>query len=148
MGESFIFHLKSLLLVMHVLLSIFYCRSFASGILDVFASFEICFTTRFGGRLCSSENFSRVPQCLGLKDVGNIVLARSLQNFLLGRVAKRMVSALGRKFSLKVASLQHRFLMFLVAIFNKFRETAFQLISGSLCLRWEGGRTLNFSSVM
>ena len=113
-----------------------------------FASFEICFSTRFGGRLCSSENFSRVPQCLGLKDLGNIVLARSLQPFLLGMVARRMGSVGGKKLQLKVASLLHLFQMFLVAIFNKFRETAFQLISGSLCLRWEGGSTSNFSSVM
>ena len=79
MGESIIFHLKSLLLVMHVFLSILYCRSFASGILKVLASFKICLATMLGGRLCSSVNFSSVPQCLGLKDLENIALARSLQ---------------------------------------------------------------------
>ena len=79
MGESIIFHLKSLLLVMHLFLSILYCRSFASGMLEVLASLENCLATTFGGRLCSSVNFSSVPQCLGLKDLGNIALARSLQ---------------------------------------------------------------------
>ena len=135
-------------MVIHVFLSILYCRSFAPGILEVLASFEICFATRFGGRLCSSVNFSSVPQCLWLKDLGNMALARSLQPFLLGRVARRMGLAFERKFPLKDASLLHLFLMFLVAILNKFRETAFQLISGSLCLSWEGGRTSNFQSII
>ena len=134
MGESIIFHLKSLLLVMQVFLSILYCRSIALGILEVLASFEICLTTVSGGRLCSSVNFFSVPQCLGLKDLGNIALARSLQPFLLGRVARRIGSELGRKFPLKDVSLLHLFLMFLVAILSRFRETAFQLISGSLWL--------------
>ena len=87
------------------------------------------------------DNFSRVPQCLGLKVLGNRVLAVSLHHFLQERVAKRMGSAVGRKFPLDVASLLHLVLMFLVAMFNMFRETAFQFISGSLCFRWEGGST-------
>ena len=92
--------------------------------------------------MCFSVNFSSVPKCLGLKDLGNIALARSLQPFLLGRTARRIGSVLGRKFPLKTESLLHLFLMFLVAILRRFRETAFQLISGSLCLSWEGGEDL------
>ena len=139
-GESVTFHLKSLLLVMQVFLSILYCRSFASGILEVLVSFVICLATASGGRLCSSVNFSNVPQCLGLKVLGNIALARSLQPFLLGRVARRIGSELGRRFPLKEVSLLHLFLMLLVAMLSRFRETTFQLISGSLNLSWEGGR--------
>ena len=134
------FHLKSLLLVMQVFLSILYCRSFASGIFEVLARFMICFATRSGGRLWSSVNFPKVPQCLGLKVLRNISLAKCLQPFLLGRVARRMGLELGRKFPLKEASLLHLLLQSLVAMFRRFRETVFQLISGSLDFSWEGGR--------
>ena len=96
MGKSFIFHLKSLSLVLQVFLRILYCRSLASRISEVLASFVICFSTRFRGSLCSSENFSRVPQCLGFKVLGNKELAMSLHPFLLGRVARRMGSVVGR----------------------------------------------------
>ena len=140
MGESMIFHMKSSLFVMQVFLSILYCRSFASGILEVLASFMICLAIRSGGRLWSSVNLSMVPQCLLLKVLGNISLAKCLQPFLLGRVARRMGSELGRKFPLKEASLLHLLLHSLVAMFRRFRETVFQLISGSLDFSWEGGR--------
>ena len=140
------FHLKSLLLVMQVFLSILYCRSFASGIFEVLASFMICFATMSGERLWSSVNLSRVPQCLGLKVLGNISLARCLQPFLLGSVARRIGFELGRKFPLKEASLLNLFLQILVAILNRFRETAFQFISGSLDLSWEGGSCLLYTS--
>ena len=135
-----IFHMKSLLFVMQVFLSNLYCRSFASGILEVLASFTICLAIRSGGRLWSSENLSIVPQCLLLKVLGNISFAKCLQPFLLGRVARRMGSELGRKFPLKEASLLHLLLQSLVAIFRRFRETKLQLISGSLDFSWEGGR--------
>ena len=133
------FHLKSLLLVMQVFLSILYCRSFASGIFEVLASFMICFATRLGGRLWSLVNLPRVPQCLGLKVLGNISLAKCLQPFLLGSVFRSIGLELGRKFPLKEASLLHLFLLVLVAMFSRVRETAFQFISGSLDLSCEGG---------
>ena len=135
-----IFHMKSLLFVMQVFLSNLYCRSFASGILEVVASFITCLSIRFGGRLWSSENFPIVPQCLLLKDFGNISFAKCLQPFLLGRVARRMGSELGRKFPLNEASLLHLLLQSLVAMFRRFMETSVQLISGSLAFNWEGGR--------
>ena len=111
-----------------------YCRSFASGIFDVLASFMIWLATAFGGRLWSVVNLSSVPQCFGLKELGNIALARCLHTFLLGRVARRIVSELGRKFPLKEESLLHLFLILLVALLSRFKETTFQLISGSLIL--------------
>ena len=76
----------------------------------------------------------------GVEGFGNISLARCLQPFLLGSVARRIGLELGRKFPLKEASLLHLFLQILMAILNRFRETAFQFISGSLDLSWEGGR--------
>ena len=48
---SFIFHWKSLLFVMQVFLNILYCRSFASGIFEVLASFDICFPISSSGML-------------------------------------------------------------------------------------------------
>ena len=51
LGESFIFHWKSLLFVMQVFINILYCRSFASGIVEVFASFDIGFPVSSSGML-------------------------------------------------------------------------------------------------
>ena len=85
-------------------------------------------------RLWSSENLAKVPQCLGLKVLGNTSLAMCLQPFLLGRVVRRIGLELGRKFPLKDASLLHLFLQILVAMLSRFRETALQFISGSLDL--------------
>ena len=139
-GESIIFHMYNLLFVMQMFLSNLYWRSFASGILEVLASFAICLAIVSGGRLCSSENFCKVPQCLLLKVLGNISFAKCLQPFLLGRVARRMGSELGRKLPLKEVNLLHLFLQSLVAMFRRFRETKLQLISGNLDFNWEGGR--------
>ena len=96
LGESFIPHLKSLLFFIQVFLRILYCRSFASGIFNVLASFEICFPIKSDEMLYSSLNFLNVPQCFGLKDFGNRVFASSLQPFLLGLEASSMGSAAGK----------------------------------------------------
>ena len=76
----------------------------------------------------------------GVEGFGEHTLARCLQPFLLGSVVKSIGLKLGRKFPLKEASLLHLFLLVLVAMFNRFRETAIQFISWSLGLSWEGGR--------
>ena len=96
MGVSRIFHLNSLLFVIQVFLRILYCKSFASGILEVLASFFIWCLTVSVVRLWVSDSFVRVPQCLGLKELGNISLAMWLHPFLLGSVARRIGLASGR----------------------------------------------------
>ena len=88
MEESFKFHLNNLLLVIHVFLKILYCKSLASGILDVLASFLICFSIWSCGIWYSQENFSRVAQCLWLKDFGNRVSSSSLQPYWVWKPAK------------------------------------------------------------
>ena len=80
-----------------------------------------------------------MPQCFGLKDFGKRMSASSLQPFLLGLEDSKMGSAAGKWLPLKVASLLHLFLMFLVAMFRRVRDTESQFISGSLILSWDGG---------
>ena len=50
-GESFIPHWKSLLFVLQVFLKNLQCRSFASGIFYVLASFDTCFPINSYGML-------------------------------------------------------------------------------------------------
>jgi len=85
-GESVIFILKSLLLVMQVFLKTLYWRSLASIALVVLDSLMMCCSSCAGGMLWSVENLLNLVQQLGSNEGLLRALKKCEQPFRLGLV--------------------------------------------------------------
>ena len=75
-----------------------------------------------------------------------ISFENSLQPLMLGEVSCRSGCIRGPKFPVKVAIFLHFSLVLAVRKLSRGVDILFQFVLGSLCLSWEGGSMLKFSS--